>query len=381
MKQQYIVLLFISLSASGCSSGSESSPANGIGKPANVSTIKVIQHTFIQTLEVPANILAQKQVTLMAKVPGEVEEVLVAEGDVVISGQLLVRLDKTDFKLGVRQARAQLEAAKAGVQAANAGLETIDAKKQRLAQLHSKQVISESAYEDIEGGQRATAAQVTMAKAQFQLAQVGLEAARKNLEYTEVRAPFDGVVGKRMVDEGTKINAMPPTPLLMIVDLSSVKIEGAVSELDLPLVQVGGQAEVLIDAQGEQPLAVTVERVEPVVDPMSRTATVRAVLSNEGGQLKAGMSARLVFHLGARDSAAVPDDVVLRTEIEKNAGVVFVLVNGKAVRREVRLGVREGDLREIIEGLTEGETVVRSGKKNLNDGQVVTIDGEQEARQ
>jgi RND family efflux transporter MFP subunit len=358
----------------GCGQETEASQLEKVTDTAvPISTYTVTQHTFRHVLEVQANVLANKQAVLMPKVPGEVRKVLVAEGDVVKKGQLLLKLDQKDFRLGVRQARSQLAAARAGVGAAEAGLETINSKYNRLSSLYDKKVISESDYEDIAGGQRATEAQVAMARAQLQLAQVGLEAARNNLEYTEVRAPFDGVVGKRMVDEGAKINIMPPTPVMMIVDLSSVKIEGAVSELDLPLVQVGAQAEILIDALGGQPLVGTVERVEPVVDPMSRTATVRVLLSNDGGELKAGMSARLHINLEQRKSAAVPDDAVLRTDLETSTGNVFVVKDGRVTRHDVTIGARDGDLVEITGDVTPGDIIVREGQEQLVDGQTVVI--------
>jgi HlyD family secretion protein len=130
----------------------------------------------------------------------------------------------------------------------------------------------------------------------------------------------------------------------------------------------------MVDALGKAPIEATVDRVEPIVDPKSRTAGVRVVLENEDGKLQPGMSARMTLDLGVRKTVAVPDDVVIRSEIESETGIIFVVENNRSSRRKVRLGPREGQLREIIEGLKAEETVVRGGQEKLEDGQKVTVD-------
>jgi HlyD family secretion protein len=276
--------------------------------------------------------------------------------------------------LAVKQARAQLAAAKAGVTAAEIGLDTVNAKHGRLARLRDKQVISESAFEDIEGTQRSTKAQVSLAEAQVQLAEVGLESALANLSYTEVRAPFDGEVARRMVDEGARLSAMPPTPIVILVDDSELKVVGALPERDLPFVSAGTPVRVTVDAVRTDPIEAVVDRMDPIVDPVSRTAGVQVVLKNEAGGMQPGMSAELRLDLGTRKTVAVPDDVVLHSEAESDVGYVFVIKDNLASKRKVRLGVREGDLREIMDGLEADEVVVRGGQAKLRDGQTVIVD-------
>ncbi len=370
-----LYLAFWTWMGSGCTPQNEPeiAPAREAG-PAAVGTHRAEEHRFHRRIEIPADVLAYKQVTVISKVPGEVRKVYVDEGDGVREGDLLVKLDQKDFRLAAKQAKAQLAAARAGVTAAEIGLETVSTKQGRLAQLRDKQVISESDYEDIEGTQRSTAAKVELARAQVQLAQVGLEAARANLSYTEIRAPFDGEVAKRLVDEGARLNAMPPTPVAIVVDDSRLKIVGSLSERDLPFVSAGTPVRVTIDALAKAPIEATVDRVEPLVDPMSRTAGVQVVLENKDGRLQPGMSARIALDLGARAAVAVPDDVVIQSEIKSETGVVFVVKGNRVSRREVLLGVRDGDLREIIKGLEADETVVRGGQEKLEDGQRVVVE-------
>jgi RND family efflux transporter MFP subunit len=373
------LILFLTIATcigSGCQSNKSEAEIAPVTKegPVSVGVHRVTEHTFHRQIEISADVLAHKQVTVISKVPGEVKKVFVSEGDRVRKGDLLLKLDQKDFRLALKQAKAQLVAARAGVTAAEIGLETVTAKYGRLARLRDKQVISESAYEDIEGSKRSTKAQVKLAEAQVQLAEVGLESARTNLSYTEIHAPFDGEVAKRMVDEGARLNAMPPTPIAILVDASELKIVGALSERDLPFVSHGTPVRVSIDALAKAPIEAKVDRVEPLVDPISRTAGVQVVLKNEDGNLQPGMSARLTLDLGARQAVAVPDDVVMRSEIENDTGIVFVVKDNIAFRRKVRLGEREGQLREITEGLKADEIVVRGGQEKLKDGHRVTID-------
>ncbi len=166
---------------------------------------------------------------------------------------------------------------------------------------------------------------------------------------------------------------MPPTPLMILVDSSTVKVEGAVPEMDLPFVKIGMPAEITVDALGGETQSGTVARIEPLVDPMSRSATVRVMLPNDDARLSAGMSATLKLDLGSLDRIAVPNDVVIRNELGSNKGVIFIVVNEKAVAREVFIGQRDGDLLEISKGLKAGDVIVRGGKGKITEGQLLNV--------
>jgi RND family efflux transporter MFP subunit len=368
-----VLPLAAALTAAGCAAKADSAESEPAEEVASVGTHTAIAHDFHKTLELTADVLANKQVTLMSKLPGEVEKCFVAEGDAIAEGDPIVRLRQKDFKLALRQAKAQLAAAEAGVEAARAGLDTISAKHQRITSLYEKQAVTESTYEDVSGGKRASAAQLALAEAQLQLAGVAVDSARENLANTVVRAPFDGIIGKRLVDEGARLTAMPPTPIAVVVDLNRVKVVGAVSEKYRSNVEVGLPVQVIIDAVRPEPFEARIERAEPLVDPMSRSFNVQVVLQNPDATLQAGMSARMRLDLGNRTSTAVPGDVVLRSDLSGNRGTVFVIEKGLAVAREVTIGARDGDLREIEAGLAPGETVVRGGQELLSDGQRVRV--------
>ncbi len=366
-------LLVSVLLAAGCGQKDGAASASATPTIARVAVHRVARQAFQRQVEFPATLLSAKDVMLVSKVPGEIQKVLVAEGDRVRRGQVLVQLDQRDFALALRQARAQLAAASAGVETAKAGLDSVDTAHARVAALRKEKAVSQSNFDDVDGRRKVTAAQLKGAQAQLQLGQVAVDAAATNLSYTTIRAPFDGTVGKRMVDEGARV--MPQAPLLTVIDASNVKVEGGVAEADLPYVKKGSPASVIVEALGGTPIKAAVDRLEPSVDPRTRTATVRVMLPNGDGRLQPGMSARVVLDLGKGEAPAVPDDAVIKSELGASRGEVMVVKDGRAHRRDVFLGKREGGVLEVRKGLESGEEIVRGGQEKLQDGQPVQVEG------
>lgn len=364
------------LCATGCRSKSSSvgQAVTGPQAAARVATYRVAQQTFQRQVEFPATLLAAKDVTIVSKVPGEIQKILVAEGDRVKSGQILLQLDQRDFALALRQANAQVAAAQAGVETAEAGLDTIDTTHARIAALAKKEAVSQASFDEVDGRQKVTAAQLKGARAQLELGKVAVDAAATNLSYTIIRAPFAGIVGTRMVDPGARV--IPQTPLLTVIDASSVKVEGGVPEGELPSVKQGTPARITVDALGTTPIQAVVDRLQPVVDPRTRTATVSVVLANPDGRLQAGMSARVVLDLGQGEAPAVPDDALIKSELGASRGEVVVVKEGRAHRRELILGQRAGDLVEVKKGLAAGDEIVRGGQERLEEGQAVEVEGD-----
>jgi len=155
-----------------------------------------------------------------------------------------------------------------------------------------------------------------------------------------------------------------------------VKVEGGVAEGALPYVKKGAAASIIVEALGATPIKAAVDRLEPVVDQRTRTASVRVMLPNAEGRLQPGMSARVVLELGQGEAPAVPDDAVIKSELGASRGEVIVVSDGRAHRREVILGQRSGDVLEVRKGLEGGEQIVRGGQEKLQDGQSVQVEGD-----
>ena len=380
------VLAVLALPQAGCDKKPSQAATNPDGKekPVPVGTWEVGKNEFQRTVEIAAEILPGASIIMTSKIPGEVARVRVVEGDHVKKGQALVELDRTDYRLAMRQAAAQMSAAKAGLSAAEIGFGSISNKYERFAALHRKKAVSDNEFDDISSGKNMTQSKLMGARAQIQLAEVAVDMAKTNLSRTVIRAPFDGVVAQRMVDEGARLHAMPPSPVIMLADLDRIKVQGSVGQRDLPDIKRGAQVDIFVDSIGPEPIPATIEIVEPMVDPRTRTAKVRVLLPNPldpkrpERRLHPGMSARMVIKLASRESPGVPDDAVLRTSAAEKRGFVYVLKDGKAFRREVTFGARAGDLLQILDGLAGGETIVRGGQELLSDGRPVTVVGAKE---
>jgi RND family efflux transporter MFP subunit len=371
MKRLFCAFLFGFLLLSGCAKQATGEKQTDIVRP--VGAYKVGMREFVPTVEISASILASKQVTLMAKLPAEVKKVPVVEGQFVRKGEPLVILDDKDYQLAMKQALAQREAAKAGLKAAEVAFENASSTFKRFSSLKEKEAVPDNDYEKVETGYKAAMAQLEVARAQVKLAEVGVEAARTNLEYTVVRAPFDGVVGTIMVSEGDRIQVMPPTPLLLFAQISELKVVGAVVDRELGLVKEGIPCEVFVDQVLDAPIEAKVDRIDPILDPKTRAANVHVLIQNPDMRLRPFMSARIRVKGEPKKALSVPDDAIIRPDLGGSKGFVFVIRDGVAKRQEIETGLRNGPYFEVVNGLQEGVLIVRGGHTTLVDGQKVEV--------
>jgi len=371
MKRLFCAFFFGFVLLSGCAKQATGEKQADIVRP--VGAYKVVMREFVPTVEISASILASKQVTLMAKLPAEVKKLPVVEGQFVRKGEPLVILDDKDYQLAMKQALAQREAAKAGLKAAEVAFENASSTFKRFSSLKEKEAVPDNDYEKVETGYKAAMAQLEVARAQVKLAEVGVEAARTNLEYTVVRAPFDGVVGTILVNQGDRIQVMPPTPLLLFAQISELKVVGAVVDRELGLVKEGIACEVFVDQVLDAPIQAKVDRIDPILDPKTRAANVHVLIQNPDMKLRPFMSARIRVKGEPKKALSVPDDAIIRPDLGGSKGFVFVIRDGVAKRQEIETGLRNGAYFEVVSGLQEGVLIVRGGQTTLVDGQKVEV--------
>lgn len=360
----------------GCGlSGAEEPPAaaSRSGTPTVVEVVPVTTHTFEERIEISANVMPRRQVAVIPRVPGLLEEVTVGEGEHVEDGQVVARLEQRDYRLAVQQASAAYQAAMSGTEIARIVSASAVTANERMKALRREGAITQSEMEQVDDGQRMSVAKANAAHAQVQLARVGLAAARTKLEDTIIRAPFSGVVLQRLLDEGAVCQVMPPSPIMVIAEVSTMKIEGGVGERYLHALKTGMPVEIHLDAIRGEVFSGSVETVSPLVDPRTRTAKVLITLPNPDGRLASGMSARVMLELGQRSGVAVPEETVESGGAAQRSYVFVVDAQQVVHRRGVVVGGRQAGLIEILEGLRPGELVVRSGHTKLLDGAPVTV--------
>jgi len=315
---------------------------------------------LVRTVPVSGGLKAVDSAIVKARVAAVVQELTVREGDTVKQGQLLGRLDATEYTWRLRQAEQQAAAAKAQLDLAERTLSNNRA-------LVDQGFISKNALDT-------STINAAGARASLLSAQATAEVARKSLRDAEIHAPLGGIVSQRFVQSGERVAL--DARLLEIVDLSRIELEAAVSPEDVGSVRVGGKARLQVDGLSE-PVLAQVARINPSTQSGTRAVTVYLALDPQPG-LRQGLFARGAIESERRQTLAIPEFAV---RIEQARPYVFVVANGKVAQREVTLGAR-GDASfdgvreqavEVTRGLASGDVLVRGRVGNLRDGTRVRL--------
>lgn len=282
---------------------------------------------------------------VIAKVGGEVREILVEEGDRVSSGQVLARLDGDRLRFEVQQAEANLR--------------KLQRDYQRNVDLRDRSLISAGDFEKI--------------KYEMEALQATHELAKLELSYTEIRAPIDGVISQRFIKLGNTLDVNAPT--FQVTSLEPLIAYLHVPEREYRHLEAGQTATLRVDALQGTVFEGTVARISPVVDPATGTFKATIEVYDETLRLKPGMFARIniVFDMHA-DALQIPRSAIVDEAVdEAGESSVFVVSDETAHRRSVRTGYVENGRVEILDGLSDGETFVLVGQTGLKEGSKVTV--------
>jgi RND family efflux transporter MFP subunit len=336
--------------------------------PPKVSVAAPIAQDVTRYYEATGNTAAVNSVDLVARVQGFVQAISYTDGDFVKQGTSLFTIEPEPYRLKVLAAKAAVTSAQA----------TLLVKQQdfaRQADLLQRQVSAQVSYD------QALAARDS-AQADVQSAQANEKQAEINLGYTDVTAPFDGVVTARQVSIGQLVGASSPTVLSTIVELNPIWVTFNASERDVLEVRailasrgqttadlVGMPVEVGLQNEAGFPHNGKLDYVAPNVDPSTGTLAARAVLENGDRGLLPGYFARIRIPGRARPALLVPD-----VAIGSDQGGRYVLVVNKdniVEQRKVEPGELVGDLRVIDQGLAKDDRVVVGGIMQAIPGQKV----------
>ena len=296
--------------------------------------------------------------TLAANVVGTVARVLVAEGDRVRAGQVLVEIDAREGQAQVDRTRAGRDEVERAIEAATANARLAEATHRRYLALRERGSASQQEYDEARTRHTAAQAELQGLIARRDQARAAATQAEAVLAFSSVRAPIDGVVSARFVDPGAQ--AAPGVPLLTIQNESATRIDANVPE-NVTL-RAGDRAVVAV---GERRVGARVTRVQPSVDPGTRSALVKLQLDEP---LRAGTYARVSFPIGARDAVTVPMTALVR---HGQLTSVFVVGPDRVARmRLLTIGSTDGAQAEVLSGLVAGETIVSSPAR-VHEGVIV----------
>ena len=298
------------------------------------------------TYHTTSTISSDAEAPVLARVGGEVVEILVEEGDQVYQGQILARLDGDRLRLQMVQAKARLE--------------QVSKEYERFIRLHEKGLVSASAYEGL--------------KFDMDALQAGYEIQRLDYAYTKIRAPISGVISARDVKIGQHVGVNDAT--FKITDTRSLVAYLRIPQTELEKFSPGQQANVQVDAMPELSFDATIARISPTIDVRNGTFRVTAYINNEDGLLAPGMFGRFdIAYEQHIDALIIPIAAIVE---EDNQTAVYVVEDGAAIRRAIQTGIQSGDSIEVLSGLDEHEQIVVTGQGSLRDGSRVfaNIDSE-----
>jgi HlyD family secretion protein len=367
-------------------------------------------------------VVAHHKIAVGAKVMGRVAWIGVEKGDPVQSGQLLVRLEDTEFRAQVNQASANLAAAqarldqlksgsrpqeklkdKATVLQAEANLKTAQADYERADTLYRSGVASKAEYDHALAARDTAAALVEAAKqssamteigprkeeiraaeAQVQQMKAALDYANTQLAATEIKAPVAGTVLERIVERGEMVSPSAfggsgaRTSVVDLADLTDLQIELDISQTDFSRLKMGQRAEIIPEAFSNLRYSGFIAEIAPEANRAKSTVQIKVKVDNPNEHLRPEMNARVNFlsdkptvsGTTAVTRVLVPKQAVVRTD--GNASV-FIVKGNRVEQRTIRTGDEVGDSFLVLDGLSGNESVATAGADKLRDGDRVKI--------
>jgi HlyD family secretion protein len=365
-----------------------------------VQTATVVRQDLQAKVSANGRIQAQKKVDISATIAGQVTHLAVKEGDRVTKGQLLLQIDAVNPRSAARSTEQSMQALLRELDSARAAAELARADFRRAQENHRAAIISEADLQRARTTLATGEAAVLAAERRVEQARATLEGARDTLSKTTVRAPMDGIVTAKRIEEGevavVGVQNQPGTVLLTISDMSIVEAEMEVDEASIPSVKLGQEARVRIDAYPNRVFEAVVTEVgnSPILRSNGGGATneavkfkVKAQLRTPPESVKPGLSVQADVLTGFRAQALVvplqalvvrdvptPPGAAPATSAPREEEGVYLMQSGQARFCRLSTGLLGEMSIEVTEGLKGGETLVVGpfrALRNLKDGDLV----------
>lgn len=307
-----------------------------VATPATVRTIR-------EEVEAIGTTYANESVTLTAKVTDTVSKVRFEDGQLAERGQVLLELTNTEQAALLNESEANVQ----------------DAQNQFRR------------FEKLAADGSVPVSQLDESRARLDAAQARHQSLMARLEDRLIRAPYSGLLGFRQVSDGTLVS--PGTPITTLDDISVIKLDFSIPEVHLALVRPGLELVAESSAYPGTHFDATVNTIGSRIDPVTRSATVRAHIDNDDLLLRPGMLMTVRLIASERESLMVPEIAL----VQRSSQVfVYTIVDGQASMQEVTSGARDQGWVEILSGLEPGEPVITEGVIKMREGAPVTTVGD-----
>lgn len=338
-----IVVLAIALLPKLLSSSKSGNSTMPGGRPDMVVPVKA-HITSLETLSnsvfTTGSVLANEEVELRSEVSGKITKILFKEGSFVNKGDLLIKINDADLQAQLRRAESKVK---------------LSAEKEaRQKQLRDGNLISQEDYDNTLGELNVNQADFDLIKAQ--------------IDKTEIRAPFSGIVGLRSVSEGSYVTTS--TVMARLQNFNNLKVDFSIPERYSASVKNGDELEFKISGSTKLYKA-KVYAIDPKIDPGTRTLKIRAICSSSYRELVPGAFAEVELNLKQINDAILIPSVAIVPELKGQS--VYLYKNGISVPQKVEVGIREATRVQITSGLSNGDTVITSGILQIRPNSKVKI--------
>jgi membrane fusion protein (multidrug efflux system) len=326
----------------GCGVGEASTTDNEAIQAATPVPVEVAQPSradIYATYAATATISSDADAPVVARVPGEVVELLVEEGDYVVAGQVLARLDGERLRLEMLAAKANLKRARTEFE--------------RNVGLSNRGLISASMFDSLQFELEALEATYELKKLSY--------------DYSKIRAPIAGIVASREIKPGQNLRANDVA--FRITDTSELIAYLQIPQSELAKFDVGHSATIEVASMPGADFPATIERISPTIDTRNGTFRATAMIDNSDGDLAPGMFGRFTISYERHNAALVIPAAALLNEDDEST--VYVVSNGEVIRRTVETGIETDGSVEILSGLSEDDVIVVVGHSGLRSGSKV----------
>ena len=332
-----------------------------------VSKISPLESNAVLTAS--GYVVAQRKASVASKATGRLIYLGVVEGDAVKKDQIIARLEDSDVKAALEQAKANLQLNEASLQ---------DAKNtyERQEKLYALEGTSKSDLDAAEANYNRVLASISVAKAEVQGAEVALE-------NTRIRAPFDGTVLTKDADVGEIVSPLGASStsraaVVTIADMSSLQVEADVSESNIEKIKAGQDCEITLDAYPDYRYAGYVAKIVPTADRSKATVLVKVAFRKYDSKVLPEMSAKVLFLNKKVEEKSLSEKAVLvvpYTAIRKSDQTKYVyrVKDGRVYEVEIKTGRTIGDYTEVISGVEEGDRVIQKITPDIKEGTKVII--------
>ncbi len=372
MKLKIFLLAFGLSMISACGEDNDQTEQETI-IPVNISTVETGR--IDRSIRYMGTVSGERDVRLYSRIPDRIIEIRAEEGDFVSAGDVLAIVGNKVLKETVEQAEAALRIARAN-------FTNMEREYRRAQRLFKEEAISRQQFDQTE-------TQFENSESSLQQAEASLTQARENYNDAYIKAPFDGIVNERFLEIGDM--AAGGVPVFSIIQIENVKVNISVIDREYNYIQEGQDVRLRVRAHPNKIFNGTVTKKRPAFDPVSRMAQVEILFPNKDGQLNPGIFGEVELVIDSRHNVPlVPVEALLhRIELDESLGrlideqlvrqpYVYVVEDGRAVRRPLELGYQTYDAAEVIRGLEPGDRIVVRGQNNLADGVRIDVANEVE---